>query len=289
MLQERAIDALVHELGARLLILGLGLHEIDARDDAGIYLVLRDLHRALVGRDRRLVETLAVVGDTQRRIVRHEIGLGRQARVCEFGVAGLRRRRIAFDLAAQRTPKVQFPVEGEAGRVLADRRIVARHRRRAAGGRGAAQAARARLLRRTSARDAGVERRLVLPDDRPCPPVVGLEDLEVLVRHVDLGGETVESRIAVDAPPLAAIGAVGGLGRAEHRCRAGRKLGFLVGWRNRAGRRRTLVVGPDEATRDEQQRKKRRRATLHAGAPALPRTRATRLGRSRSRRRKRSR
>ena len=289
MFEQRAVDAFVHQLRTRLFVLRLRLHEIDARNDAGIDLVLRDLHRSQVGGDRRLVEALAVVGDAQRRIIRHEIGLGREPRVGEVGVARLCRRRIALDLAAQRAPQVEFPIEGEAGRVLADRRIVSRHRRRAAGSRGAAQAARAGLLPRSGAREVGIERRLILPDDRARPAIVGLEDLEVLVRHVDLRRETVERRIVVDPPPLAAIRAVGGLGRTEHRCRARRKLGFLVGGRNRAGRRRALVVGPDEATRNEQKWKKRRSAKPHAGAPARPMTRATRLGWSRSRRRKRSR
>ena len=46
MLELRAVDVLGDELGAGLLELGLRLRQVDARDDAGIELVLHDLRRA---------------------------------------------------------------------------------------------------------------------------------------------------------------------------------------------------------------------------------------------------
>jgi hypothetical protein len=54
MLEQGAIDALGHELGAGLVVLRLRLGEVDARDGAGVELVAHDLERAAVGRERFL-------------------------------------------------------------------------------------------------------------------------------------------------------------------------------------------------------------------------------------------
>ena len=66
MLEQGAIDALGDELRARLLVERLRLGEIDLRGDAGIDLVLHDLQRAAVGRQRFLEQPAARVGDAQR-------------------------------------------------------------------------------------------------------------------------------------------------------------------------------------------------------------------------------
>ena len=100
MLELGARDALGDQLRARLLELGLRLHQVDLADDAGIDLVLHDLDGAGIGRHGRLEDLDALVGDAQRVVVDHQVGLGRQPRRGEIGVARLGGRRIALDLAA---------------------------------------------------------------------------------------------------------------------------------------------------------------------------------------------
>ena len=70
------------------------------RDDAGIDLVLHDLHRARIGRHGRLIEQDALLGDAHREIVDRHIGLRRQPGIGEVGSTCLGGGRIAFDLAA---------------------------------------------------------------------------------------------------------------------------------------------------------------------------------------------
>ena len=95
---------------------------------------------------------------------------------------------------------------------------------------------------RAGVADGRIERRLALADQRNGLAVGRLRDLEVLVGDVDLRGELIERRVAVHAPPLAAIDRVARHGGAEVRV-----AGLLELGRRRRRRLRPLVVGTDQA------------------------------------------
>jgi hypothetical protein len=293
MFERRAVDVLGNELGAGLLELGLRLRQVDARDDAGVELVLHDLGRAREGRHRGLEEQDALLGDAHREIVDRHVGLRRQPGVGEVGGARLGGRRIAFDLAPDTPPQVGLPVERRARSELAQ---AARARADdAALGAAAATGAAAALGVTGVAADRRIEARRILPHQGARLTVGRFGLHEGLVGDVDLRRHPIEHGIAVHRPPRPAVNGVTrlggpeglGAGGTDHRSR---RLLELKHWR--VGRRRPLVIRADHAGRERQGRGQDHGTTecRHAGAaPALPSTRATRLGRSRSRRRKRSR
>ena len=110
-------------------------------------------------------------------------------------------------------------------------------------GAAAAAAARAALRGRAGIADRRIERRLALADQRDGLAIGRFGDPEILVGDIDLRGELIERRIAVHAPPLAAIDRVARDGGAEVRV-----AGLLELGRRRRRRLRPLVVGTDQAT-----------------------------------------
>ena len=76
-LQQRPVGRFGHELRARQLVLRLRLRQVETRGDAGIHLVLHDLHGPPVGGHGGFEEPLAVVGNAQPEIVGRQIALRR--------------------------------------------------------------------------------------------------------------------------------------------------------------------------------------------------------------------
>ncbi len=231
MLVLRALDLDVDQLCLRAFQLRLGLQHVGALRDAGLVLVAHQLQRLLVVGNGPLQQRLLGIGDAQQEIGLRQRGLRRQQRRGQVGLAGLRARFAALDLAPYAAPQIDLPAGRQRCRLSAGDIAVAAARAVHAG------------LRADHREVAGACR----AQDRGGLAVLGLGGGDGLVGDLHARHQRVELRIAEHGPPVAALSGVAGLGGLPL-APFGRRL-LEGGCHRRIG---PLVVGPDRAGAEQQ-------------------------------------
>ena len=245
-----ARDADVDRLHLRTLQLRFCLHDVGARCDADVVLVLRQLQRLLIGGHGVVQQAFLSVGDAQLEIGLRERRVQRQARGLESRRACLRTGDIAIDRAPHAAPQVRLPGSGK--RQL---ERVGRMRGTGAAGAGAAAdhgtaghdaAAGCAVSSRTRGAWTGGQRR---PEACACArhqrgglAILRLGLFQTLVGYIDLLFQIVERGVPENLPPRTTLDRIRGCGLLP--------AGVLLVDR-RCRQRRFLVIGTDGTRRQQ--------------------------------------
>src|SRR6185436_18361435 len=116
-LELRALHAQVEALRARRVELRLGLHDVQARDDAGIVAVARHLQGLAIGVGGLVEQRFLRVERAQLEVVLRQRRLREQPRVDEVARARLRPGVARLDQAPDAAPQVGLPGEVERQRI----------------------------------------------------------------------------------------------------------------------------------------------------------------------------